>query len=207
MSGLYYRHFILVFATFAIGVAVPKILHRQYFAATHHRDTVNFQRADQPGLCPARNYGETATGDPDFTPESARCSELTSQLLTASNHGDLPGVADALERGAIVNASYSHAGRALNHAITVGRNDVAKYLIIRGASLTETDGMQGPPLTIAAINDNEELVRVLIESGADPCATFLTDDLTRPTALDSARNQNATRVIGLLQQASKERCF
>ncbi|MDD4091724.1 MAG: ankyrin repeat domain-containing protein, partial [Smithellaceae bacterium] len=90
-------------------------------------------------------------------------------LLTAAQKGNDQEVKALLDSGA--NASLKEEGRTpLITAIWYRHSSTAKLLIERGADVNQPaiviDGYD-PPLTVAAVRDNSEIINLLINKGAD----------------------------------------
>jgi ankyrin repeat protein len=83
--------------------------------------------------------------------------------------GKLDGVKALLDQGVDINAVNFGNGTALVTAIWLGKTEVAKYLIARGADINLVDKCSGSytPLGMAARIGNVEVVRLLLNKGAD----------------------------------------
>lgn len=73
-----------------------------------------------------------------------------------------------LEYGADINAAGSEGYRAFSVAVHEGHASVAQILLEHGAQVSETDRENWPtPLYWSAIQGYEDVVRLLLENGAD----------------------------------------
>lgn len=73
-----------------------------------------------------------------------------------------------LKRGANPNADFSLAGTGmLHHALSLRRDRAAELLVIAGADTNKRDLHGKTPLSIAAGNGNQALIKLLLEKGTD----------------------------------------
>jgi uncharacterized protein len=92
---------------------------------------------------------------------------LSMALIVASETGSLPVVYTLIELGSDVSYESS-LGTALTAAIDAGHTDIAKALLKAGANTTIPEyGEISHPLAVAAYRGNLEMVRLIVESGAN----------------------------------------
>ena len=135
-------------------------------------------------------------------------------LQAAAAAGNVPMVKLLLAKGAKVDAAVMDAGKvrkgpvALNHltalmfAAPFGTPDLVRTLIDAGANVNARDIREMTPLMLAVSSEtqNAEVVRLLLEKGADTRAKSAFGE----TALDWARKFGDPGVLRLLGDASKE---
>src|SRR5690349_149794 len=90
-----------------------------------------------------------------------------SDLTDLAKRGDLAGVENILDNGAAVDEPESGV-TALFIAVEAGNIDLAKLLIGRGADVTLPVKFKRTPLYAATFGNFPDLVKLLLESGADP---------------------------------------
>jgi len=96
-----------------------------------------------------------------------RISDNGTWLFDAVRNGDGQLVAELLNRGARVNVVERGDGdTALGLAARMGRNDIARLLLDRGASVDAPTVIGHTPLMFAAMRGNLALARLLLERGA-----------------------------------------
>lgn len=92
-------------------------------------------------------------------------------LMNAAMHGDPQTVAVLLDYGANVNDGTDAVGASCDTPLMVaslrGHTDVMNILIARGANVRATKN-DDTAFSCAEINDNDELLRVLLNNGAIP---------------------------------------
>jgi ankyrin repeat protein len=91
-------------------------------------------------------------------------------ILAASKAGDRAGVEAALIQGASVNAVDPLAVPSLTPlglAAYYGHENVAAFLIERGANVTARDGLDDTPLHVAAEHGSTNVAKLLLDRGAD----------------------------------------
>ncbi|MCP5062773.1 MAG: hypothetical protein GY936_09940 [Ignavibacteriae bacterium] len=92
----------------------------------------------------------------------------TSLLIIASKNGYINIVKLLLQNGANINAMNLAGHTALNKAVWLKKNRIAKYLIEQGADINKTDKhFILPPLVAAVRSNNLELGKILLKSGAN----------------------------------------
>ena len=103
-----------------------------------------------------------------------------------------------LDRGAMPNTRNGEEGRtALHEACNRGRTDIVQVLLRKGALVTKTDLQGRTPLTQACLSreaDDKELVRMLLEAGAD----FDRFDPSTGSALRAATIKGRESIVRLL---------
>ncbi|MEQ8768744.1 MAG: ankyrin repeat domain-containing protein [Planctomycetota bacterium] len=116
--------------------------------------------------------------------------------------GDVPMATLLLDRGADVNRKMEDGATSLVIAVEQGDVAMTRLLISRGIQLDNAGELGHTPLHCAALFDpgHAELVKILLEAGADPRPT-LADGRT---ALDLAK-ENHHPGLELLQSALKNR--
>ena len=94
--------------------------------------------------------------------------ELNDQLFEAVRKGDVAGVTAALDRGADVNAKFRYGQTALFKAAERGNVQITKILLDHGADVNVKDTFyQATPMTWAIDGKHVEVVRLLLEKGAE----------------------------------------
>jgi ankyrin repeat protein len=94
-------------------------------------------------------------------------------LTVAAALGDFDRVKQILDKDpSQIREARANGRRPLSEAIEFGHDDIARYLLERGAHplWPVSDGERGSALHIAARKGNSELVQLLLSHGADPNA-------------------------------------
>jgi hypothetical protein len=124
---------------------------------------------ETPGMAVARELG--------VTPDEAvqRLRELRfpqpsgDYMVMSAVQGNMEALKLFLAAGYPIDFAVADGRTALNSAVMYGHTDVAAYLIGAGADVNLADANNATPLFNAATNcDAAELVRALIDAGADP---------------------------------------
>ncbi len=98
----------------------------------------------------------------------------SEELWAAARTGDAPAVTRALEKGADVNAKTRYGATALTFAADKGNLAVVKLLVEKGADLNVQDTFyRARPVDMAMQNRHAEVVKFLLERGAQGAATVL----------------------------------
>ncbi|MGB7739773.1 MAG: ankyrin repeat domain-containing protein [Steroidobacteraceae bacterium] len=140
------------------------------------------------------------------------------ELFVAAEGGDLGRVQAALAAGARIDIAAKGGWEALMYAVNRGDPAIVQLLIQRGANPNRREDMLGSrcldpcaangcrgwaatdgrtPLMTAAVWGYTEIVRVLLEAGADP----LLHDAEGKTARDWAKWANKPETAALLREA------
>ena len=99
---------------------------------------------------------------------NAAAAKPASELVTASQRGDLARVRELLAAGGSANDVDPDTGRsALHFAARENRAEVIVVLLDSKADINATDRTGKTPLTMAAENSAVEATKLLIERGAD----------------------------------------
>jgi len=149
-------------------------------------------------------------------------SPVDCELFVAAEAGDLGRVQAALAAGARIDIAAKGGWEALMYAVNRGDPAIVQLLIQRGANPDQREDMLGSrsvepcaaddsrgsistdgrtPLMTAAVGGYTEVVRVLLEAGADP----LLHDAEGKTARDWAEWANKPETVALLREAEVAR--
>lgn len=92
-------------------------------------------------------------------------------LLDAARNGRLSRVMDCLDEGANIEAKNTRGYTPLHQAAWKGHIDVVQYLVLqKGARLDSTDNWKQTPLVISVRDYKHDVMRFLIDQGADVSA-------------------------------------
>jgi len=128
-------------------------------------------------------------------------------LYFAAERGSLELARVLVENGADVNKKSQKSWSPLYAATSSNSLDVAKFLIEHKATVNyKTGDGAHSPLLIAAFNNNVEMVRLLLDSGADASAKLgrSHSGFQNQTALDIARKQKNSAVVELLEKHTRQ---
>ena len=94
-------------------------------------------------------------------------ANLYPDLWAASSGQDLDEVKRLVAKGADVNRRDASGSTALLHAAMAGNQGIVKFLISKGAEINIKERSMGlSPISAAAANGHESVVKLLIEMGA-----------------------------------------
>ncbi len=145
--------------------------------------------------CPARLY--------EAEKENPRCAKLTIKLINASSEGDVTGIKNALEAGANIDVGIFEIYPPLHQAAAQGRKDAVVLLLNNGADVNDTLTFGNSSLLKAVTGQHPDIVRTLLERGADVCPK----GSDGPTLLQRAEwYEKNQEIADLLKQAGGESC-
>uniref|UniRef100_UPI00358F4806 E3 ubiquitin-protein ligase HECTD1-like n=1 Tax=Myxine glutinosa TaxID=7769 RepID=UPI00358F4806 len=122
------------------------------------------------------------------------------QLIDCIKRKDTDGLIDAIDTGAFdVNFMDDVGETLLIWASAFGTQEMVQFLCERGSDVNRG---QYPPLLIAAIHGQPQVVKTLLKNGADPCFR----DKDGMTPLDHARDFRHNEVVSILQSPEKWMC-
>lgn len=103
------------------------------------------------------------------SPLFALQDEFTAeQLWEASRQGELERVTQIIDSGVDVNSKTEYGSTALFYACDRGHKDLVKYLLEKGADPNAKDSFyNATPMTWAQMNSQNEIIGMLLKSGAD----------------------------------------
>src|SRR5215467_5779269 len=84
-------------------------------------------------------------------------------LADAAERGDQALVQSLLRKGTDVNAPAIDGSTPLHHAVAADRLDVTSVLLKAGAKATATDRYGVTPLSLASLNGDAKMIRLLVE--------------------------------------------
>jgi ankyrin repeat protein len=119
-----------------------------------------------------------------------------SPLVSAAGEGHREVVKALLDAGANIN-QICKGSSALYRAVSYGKEDVAIFLLERGADLNASRDTSSPPLHDAASRDSVVLIKALLKAGED--VNCLND--RGDTALDRALSSGRTDAVKALREA------
>ncbi len=91
-----------------------------------------------------------------------------TSLYKATQQDNLAKVQEAVDRGDSVNDKEGGKNSPLHIALVNGYDDIALYLIEKGADVSEPNAVDAPPLLLAVGRGNDKIVRLLLAKGASP---------------------------------------
>ena len=124
-------------------------------------------------------------------------------LYFAAERGHLELTRFLVEKGADVNRKAKKNWPPLYAATTSNSLEVAKFLIEHGAQVNiKTDTGSHSPLLIAAYNNNPEMVRLLLNAGADVSSRLSShhSGFHNQTALDIAKQRGNKEIVEILEK-------
>lgn len=120
-------------------------------------------------------------------------------LMRAAEAGQDEMIELLVAKGANVNAQEMHGYSSLMWAVITGRHSTARVLAEHGADVNAREKKANwTALMMATIKDDVEMVRLLLQRGADP----LLADTSGTTARDLAYRRRNPALIQLLEQAA-----
>jgi ankyrin repeat protein len=131
-------------------------------------------------------------------------SETEHQMRLAADNGDVTRLQDLIRAGANPDAvGVMGDATALIHACDAGRIDVARALLDAGADIDRQSDLGDTPLTCAVAIQNVDLVRLLVERGANtnPSRRFADE---KPLAVFAAELGNL-EIVQILLDATPSR--
>lgn len=131
---------------------------------------------------------------------NARDLNGKTALITAIENRDTDWAGYLLQQGADPNMGLSNGDTPLMAAARVGLQEVAEWLIGVGARVDETNRRGETALIVAVQSRQTPIVRILLESGADPDRT---DAAAGYSARDYAKRNNRTPELLRLIEAKK----
>jgi ankyrin repeat protein len=150
--------------------------------------------------CEAKYYFgvERSGNDEGYTPF---CHELQLKLAKAAKEGDLAQIRDALRYGASVDLPVDDYDPSLQIAAAYGQTGAVRLLLDNEANVNKGTFIRGTPLIVAAGNGHEEVVKILLDRGADVC--FKADG---GTAKEFAQKQGHNEIAEILNAAKQADC-
>lgn len=101
-------------------------------------------------------------------PQPLPAVDRGAELHEAARNGDLAAVRTLLDAGVPVDAKSEYGATALSFAADKGHLEIVKLLLSRGAAIDVTDTFyQSTPITWAVYNGRADVVKALVEAGAD----------------------------------------
>ena len=93
--------------------------------------------------------------------------QIDQKLFTAAWNGDVQKVWDLLDEGADIYARNGFGETVLHTAAHGGHPVVAELLLAKKADINAIDKERNTPLLLACVFKNMEVIKVLLEKGAD----------------------------------------
>jgi hypothetical protein len=126
-------------------------------------------------------------------------ADLKEELLTASRKGDLAAVKQLIEKGAAIETKTAYGQTPLYLAAMNGREDVARFLLERGADPNVTDTFYKAPMLVFVVSRGRyDVAKLLIQKGANAPDEILSEllasgkpDLVQTLLVDSKPSQAA----------------
>ena len=106
----------------------------------------------------------------DPTPEQERLVELAHQMFDLARAGDGDQLAEYVDAGVPVNLTDAAGNTLVMLAAYHGHAPAVTALAARGADLDRVNDHGQSPLAGAVFKDERDVVRVLLDAGADPDA-------------------------------------
>jgi protein DGCR14 len=133
--------------------------------------------------------------DPGLLQARTQTGETALHYLVIEN--DRAGVALLAQLGAVLDAADSSGRTPLGHAVLLGYEELAGWLIEHGAAV---DAGSTPPLHHAVAAGRVDLLRALLAAGARP---DVQDELGQPV-LHAAVQRDHLALVGLLLKAGAD---
>lgn len=128
--------------------------------------TQPFTRVFTPVLLTVTLWSGCASQDSPANLAHEQAASSDTPLITAVTNGDLERVQQLSEQGAALN-TLTEDGTPLARAVNNGEDQIAWYLLSRGADPDYAGAAGVTPLMIAAGNGERRLVQLLLSAGAD----------------------------------------
>jgi ankyrin repeat protein len=136
----------------------------------------------------------------------ARDNNGGTALLLAAEKGSTAMVSLLLNSGADVNATNYFNGTPLLYAVYNGRVDAARVLLQHKADLNRFGRVTNPyrspdmtqPVYTAVLNKNDEMLKLVLDAGADPEGNGTWTNAPYTSPLFAAINQNSVTAVQLL---------
>ena len=129
---------------------------------------------------------------------NSSCYNDWTPLICASRHGKLDAVKFLVEHKAAVTEIDAGGWSALHHACAGGFDEIAAFLLDKGADFDKRNGDSDTPLILAVLANRESCVKLLLERKADATAQRRNGQ----AALDIAQQRQLDKITSLLQFAA-----